>query len=441
MTDRIVITGMGAVTPAGTGVEPLVQAVREGRSIVRLLSRFDNASVEMSRIGGEVEEFDPSAGVRKDQVRYIRKNAKVMAIDIQMAVAAANLAMLDTGLPIGDLKAHEAVLPSIDPARFGMVFGTNFIPTELDDLAPSVQASYAGETFSLKKWGTEGIPQMFPLWLLKFLPNMHACHIGVLWDAQGPSNSLTLGDAGGLLALDECVRIIRRGAADLMLTGGAESRVSPITFLRLDLLDRLTLNNDDPPRASRPFDSDAAGMVAAEGACVVMLERADHAEARGARTYGEVLGTGGSAQTAGVNACEPDGRAVAHAVRRALQDAHADPADLGAILAHGTGLPMQDRGEAAGLAAALDGAAVPVTATKGVTGNMGAPSGVADLMVALRLAGEGTIPPILNCDRPAPGIDLDLVRGEPRPLEKDLVLATTNMVGGQTAAVVVRVNR
>ncbi len=441
MTDRIVITGMGAVTPAGSGCDPLVEAVREGRSFVRPLSRFENATVEMSRIGGEVDQLDPSAGVRKDQTRYIRKNAKVMAVDIQMAVAAANMAVLDAGLPIADFKAKEPVLPTVDPARFGMIFGTNFIPTELDDLAAPVQTSFENRDFSLKRWGCDGIPQMFPLWLLKYLPNMHACHVGILWDAQGPSNSLTCGDAGGLLALGECVRTLRRGAADLMLSGGAESRVSAITFLRLNLLKRLTLANGDPARASRPFDADAAGMVAAEGACIVMLERAEHADARTAKVYGEILGIGGGTQTTGINACDPDGRAVALAARRALEDGGVEAADLGAVLAHGTGLPSQDQSEAAGLAAALEGAAVPVVATKGVTGNMGSSSGVADLIVALRLAGEGVLPPILNCDRPADGIDLDLVTGEPRSLEKDLVLATTSMVGGQTAAVVVKVNR
>ncbi|MBE3069737.1 MAG: beta-ketoacyl-[acyl-carrier-protein] synthase family protein, partial [Planctomycetes bacterium] len=213
MDCRIAITGLGVVSPAGTGVAPLADAVRRGQSAVALIDRFD-ASLYPSRVAGEVRNFSPSDGVRKDQSRYIKKNAKVMALDIQMAVAAANLAVVDTGLALGDPAKDEPVLPTIDHRRFGMVFGSGFIPTELDDLAGPVAASRQGGPFSLKGWGEHGIAQMFPLWLLKYLPNMHACHTGVLWDAQGPSNSITCSDTGGLLALDEAARIIRRGAAD-----------------------------------------------------------------------------------------------------------------------------------------------------------------------------------------------------------------------------------
>ena len=440
MDCRIVITGMGVVSPAGLGAAALADAVRQGRGAVGPVTRFD-ASSYPSRIAGEVHDFNPADGVRKDQSRYIKKNAKVMALDIQLAVAAANLAIVDTGLPLGE--ANEPALPTIDHARFGMIFGSSFIPTELDDLAGPVKASREDGQFSLKGWGARGIPQMFPLWLLKYLPNMHACHTGVLWDAQGPSNSLTCSDAGGLLALDEASRILRRGAADRMLAGGAESRVNPVIMMRYCLLGRLATANDNPAAACRPFDKARTGWVSAEGAAVVMLERLEVAEQRGARLYGEVLGTGASATSAGVNACEPDGRGVATAVRAALEMAGVRPADLAAVYAHGTALPAQDLGEAAGLAAALGPAArtVPVTATKGVTGHLGAASGLADLTAALILARDGQVPPILNCDEPDPAVGLNLVTGRPQPLGGDLVLVTTNAVGGQTAAAVVRVTR
>jgi 3-oxoacyl-[acyl-carrier-protein] synthase II len=283
---------------------------------------------------------------------------------------------------------------------------------------------------------------MFPLWLLKYLPNMHTCHTGVLWDAQGPSNSLTTSDAGGLLALDEAVRIIRRGSADWMLAGGAESRINPLLLIRYSLLGRLATANEQPASASRPFDTGRTGQVAAEGAVVFMIEPLDVARSRGARVYGEVLGTGGSTTTAGINTCDADGRATASAVRAALADAGLKPTDLGAVLAHGAAYKPQDRSEAAGLAAALGDAAatVPVTATKGVTGNMGAASGLADLAAMLFLKSTH-VPPILNCDRPDPVVKLNLVRGKPQPLAKDVVLATTLAIGGQAAAAVVRIKR
>ena len=431
---------MGVVSPAGVGPEALAEAVRRGRSAVGPITRFDPAGFP-SRIAGQVPDFDPVEGLRKDQSRYVKKNAKVMARDIQLAIAAAGRAVLDAGLPLGDDRGP--VLPTIDHTRFGMIFGTNFIPSELDDLAAPVRASSDDGEFSLKGWGERGIPQMFPLWLLKYLPNMHACHTGILWDAQGPSNSLTCSDAGGLVALDEASRILNRGDADYMLAAGGESRLSPVVVMRYCLLGRVVTRNDHPASACRPFDEARQGWVVAEGAAVLMLEELDVARARGATVYGEVLGTGVGTTTAGVNACDEDGRSVAAAVRRALDAAGVDPSDLGAVLAHGTALEMQDRSETAGLAAALGRAAakVPVTATKGVTGDMGAASGLADLAAMVVLAKDGQVPPILNCDRPDPAVKLKLVTGAPQPLVKDVVLATTLAIGGQAAAAVVRINR
>jgi 3-oxoacyl-[acyl-carrier-protein] synthase II len=438
---RVVITGVGVVSPAGIGAAAMAEAIRAGRSAVGPVTRFD-ASRHPSRVAGEVHDFDPSGGIRKDQSRYIKKMAKVMAIDIQLAVGAGSLAILDTGLPLGDAKADEPVLPTIDHTRFGMVFGTSFIPSDLDDLASPIHASQIDGRFSLKGWGAAGIPKCFPLWLLKYLPNMHACHTGILWDAQGPSNSLTTSDTGGLLAMDEAMRIIRRGAADMMLAGGAECRVNPVVMLRYCLANRLATANDNPAAASRPFDLDRTGYVASEGAAVLVLEELQTAEKRGARIYGEILATGAGTTTAGIKACDADGRGVASAVRQALAAARLRPEDLGAIIAHGPGLAMQDRSEAAGLVAALGPAArsIPVTATKGVTGNMGAPSGLADL-AAFFLLGDGRVPPIVNCARPDTAANLNLVVGQPVPLTRDTILVTTNSIGGQTAAAVIRLNR
>ena len=439
MNRRIVITGLGAVTPAGIGAPALADAVREGRSAVGPITRFD-ASNHPCRVAAEVRQFDPADGIRKDQSRYVKKMAKVMAVDIQMAVAAANLAILDCGLPIGDAKANEPVLPTIDHTRFGMIFGTSFIPTELDDLAGPVRASHIDGRFSLKGWGSAGMAQLSPLWLLKYLPNMHACHTGILWDAQGPSNSLTTSDAGGLLALDEASRILRRGGADWMLAGGAESRVNPVMMLRYCLVHRLATANDNPPTACRPFDLDRTGQVSGEGAAVLMIEGSDVAEKRDARIYAEVLGTGAGTTTAGVNACDADGLAVATACRRALAAANVAPSNLGAVVAHGTAFAPQDRSEAAGLRAALGAAAqsVPVTAIKGVTGNLGAASGLAELVTAILVLREGRVSPILNCERPDPKAGLALVVGTPVNMKSELVLITSNAIGGQAAAAVVR---
>ena len=166
MGRRVVITGLGVVSPAGIGAAALAEAVRTGRSAIGPITRFD-ASAYPTRVAGEVRDLDPTVGTRKDQARYIKKMSKVMAVDIQLAVAASNLAIIDGGLPVGDPKANEPVLPTIDHTRIGMIFGTSFIPTELDDLGPAVRAATADGEFTLKGWGSRGIPQIFPLWLLK----------------------------------------------------------------------------------------------------------------------------------------------------------------------------------------------------------------------------------------------------------------------------------
>jgi 3-oxoacyl-[acyl-carrier-protein] synthase II len=227
-----------------------------------------------------------------------------------------------------------------------------------------------------------------------------------------------------------------------MLAGGAESRVNPVIIMRHCLLHRLATDNDHPDTCCRPFDLDRTGQVDADGAAVLMCEAQDVAAARGARIYGEVLGTGLGSTTSGVNACDPDGRGVAVAVRGAMEMAGLKPDQLGAIFAHGTGLEMQDSSEAAGLVAALGSAArtIPVTTTKGVTGVMGAACGLAELAAALLLLKDGRVPPILNCRRPDTKTGLALVVGGSAPLKAPTILVTSNAIGGQTAAAVVKVN-
>jgi 3-oxoacyl-[acyl-carrier-protein] synthase II len=227
----------------------------------------------------------------------------------------------------------------------------------------------------------------------------------------------------------------------MMVAGGAECRVNPLTWVRYTLLERLAPGSDGGV-ASRPFDRRRTGQVGAEAAAVLMLEGHDAAEARGARIYGEILGNGSGTTTAAVNACDPDGRAVAAAVRGALADAGVEPREIGAIVAHGTALPVQDKSEAAGLARALGEAAgtVPVTATKGVTGNPGAASGPADLAAALVYLRDGKVPPIVNCGEPDTEAGLNLVVREPQELRTDKILVTSNAIGGQAAAIVVRLN-
>ncbi|MDP6380475.1 MAG: beta-ketoacyl-[acyl-carrier-protein] synthase family protein [Phycisphaerae bacterium] len=436
---RVVITGIGVITPLGLTGEELFENLLSGKCAIGPITAFDAAEYP-SRIAGEIAELDATAGIRKDQSRYYRKNLKVMSRDIQLGIAAVNAAILDTGLPLGDAKAKEPVLPTIEHAHFGMTLGAGFIPTELDDLAATVKASTCDGELSLKKWGTDGIPLMAPLWLLKYLPNMPACHASVMWDAQGPSNTITCSDASGLLAIGEATRIISRGQSDMSLAGGTESRVNPITLVRQCLLERLSTRNDTPSEACRPFDVDHNGQVLADGSGMIVLEAIDHAEGRGANIRGEIIGFGSSMHTNGINACDTDGKAVAYAIEAALDDAGIAAGDLGGVVAHGTGVPQQDVSEARGMRDALGDYAdrMPITSFKGALGNMGAGCGGVDAAMAAATLAAGRLPATVNYSESNGECPIRLVSDGPAEVVGDAILVVSHAIGGQSAAVVVK---
>lgn len=431
------ITGAGVVTALGHNRSEVFENLLAGKCAIGPISGFDTSAYP-SRIAAEVNEFDATAGIRKDQVRYYRKNRKVMAQDIQLAIAAVNRAIIDAQLPLGE--PGEPVLPTVDHARFGMTLGAGFIPTEIADLVASIRASRENGEFSLKKWGTDGIPLMAPLWLLKYLPNMSACHASVLWDAQGPSNSITCSDASSLLAVIEASRIIARGDADMMLAGGAENRVNPINLVRQCLLKRVSTRNDSPAQACRPFDKDHDGQVVADGSGMMMLEALENAQARGARILGEIIGSGNSMHTAGINACDADGAAVSYAIGAALADADISPEQIGGVIAHGTGVPEQDASEALGIRDALAEAAshVPITSLKAALGNIGAGSGGVDAAMALMGLEAGKLPTTLNFSEPAAQCPIRMVSDGPADLAGDTVLVISHAIGGQSAALVIK---
>src|SRR5947209_4233928 len=276
---RAVLTGIGVVCAIGLNPAAYWESLRLRRGGVRPIRQFDPAGLPC-RIAGEIEGFEAKNYIDKRE----RKSLKVMARSIQLAVAAAQLA-LDDG------RVDKAAL---DPTRFGVEFGAGLIASELEELGYAARTAFPGQIgfIDLEKWGEQGIPQMTPLWMLKYLPNMLACHVSILHNAQGPSNTITESDAASLLALGEAYRIIARDQADFFLVGGGESKLNPLSMSRQCLFQPLSRRNAEPEKACRPFDRSRDGMVLGEGAGVLVIEELEHARRRGARIYAEVAGFG-----------------------------------------------------------------------------------------------------------------------------------------------------
>jgi 3-oxoacyl-[acyl-carrier-protein] synthase II len=412
---RVVITGFNAVTPIGIGHEAIWESLSLRRSGIDRLQAF-NLPEGAPVAAGEVRDFEPKAYVAQ------RKSLRIMARDIQLAVGAAKLAL-----------DHSGAEKKVDPARIGVNCGAGLIATELEDLGVPVHSSIDGRgKFDIHKWGLEGMEQLYPLWMLKYLPNMPACHISIQHDAQGPNNSVTAGEASALLAIGEAFRIVARDQADMFLAGGSDTKIHPLSFVRLALLNKLTSGEGEPSAAARPYDAAATGLVPSEAAAFVALEDAGHAARRGARVYAEVLGFG--------SACDRTSprRGIASAANKALADAGLKPSDLGFVIGHGAGSPQEDREELLGAKDFLGDAAVPLVGLKGYWGHVAAASGAVEIAAALLGMQHRQLPGGINFAAPGSGAPkLDIVaENRDFPDRPFLVYAVSH--GGQTAALALR---
>ncbi len=416
MSDRrVVVTGIGVVCPLGLTPDDLWSGLVEGRSGVGPISQFSPAGLplhhaaEAGCFSGKIEDFGNLDGERK---KAIRKGLKVMCRESQMAVAAAQRALHDAG----DASAHHP------PERFGCVFGSDYMLTLPEDFTAGVAACRATDgSFDFNRWATDGIPLLNPLWLLKYLPNMPASHIAIYNDLRGPSNSLTLREAAGHLAVGEACVTIQRGMADIMVAGATGTRVHPMKTVHALQTEQVALpvgEDDDPTRWSRPFDRDRRGMVLGEGAAVLILEELSHAERRGARIRAELVGhaAGAAVDRGGIGRRRS---ALGRVVRTALAAAGIDSADLGHIHAYGASTVTGDRDEAAALSDALAAASqrVPVVAAKSHFGNLGAGSGLVECVASILALERGELFPLLNHDSADPDCPLKAARrGDPAGL-------------------------
>lgn len=375
---------------------------------------------------GDIDDFGP---LEKEQKKSIRKGLKLMCRESQMAVAAAQRAIGDAGLTAG----------RFDPDRAGCVFGTDYMLTLPEDFSEAIVACRdANGVFDYSRWGSEGIGKVMPLWLLKYLPNMPASHVAIYNDLRGPSNSITLREAAANLAVGEAFHTIARGSADIMVVGATGTRVHPMKCVHAMQSEELADNNIEATRASRPFDRNRTGMVLGEGAGVVILEELATAQARGSRIYAEVIGAG-SAQVAHSNDVAQRDKALGHVIRKSLAQARLSPGDVGHIHAHGLGTHSCDADEARAIRGTFGEAAsrVPVTAAKSYFGNLGAGSGVVELIASVLALTNRRLPPVLNFETPDPDCPITPATAEhPDPGSSFVNLSVTPQ--GQASAVVVR---
>jgi 3-oxoacyl-[acyl-carrier-protein] synthase II len=380
--------------------------------------------------GAEIRDFDLMKAYALPKYRSaLRKSRKYMARDIQLAVAAAQLAMADAAL----------VDHAMDPTRIGIDLGAGLISSELDEMAPAIEhASRDGTPFDFQVWGRESIGMIEPIWLLKYLPNMLACHISILMDCQGPSNTITEGDSSSNLAIAEAARIIARGRTDVMISGGADSKIHPLSLVRMALLDNMSRWKGEPSQSCRPFDRRRDGWVPGEGAGIVILEDREHALNRGAKIHGEVLGGGSGCDAMPAGGLDPEGGGTMVAINGALEEAGLAPSEIGHVNAHGSASRASDQAEGRALERIFGPRKVPVTALKGYMGNLVAGCGAVEVICSLIAVNRGKVPAILNCDQPDPGLELDLVLKSPRPIRNPTFVNTNLTPNGQAAAVVIR---
>ncbi len=420
---RVVVTGIGLISPLGLDPDSFWTNLMAEKSGVGPITLFDTSGFP-TRIAAEVKGFDP--------LRYIekKKSLKVMIRDMQFAVAAAREAADDAGL----MDAR------FDPERLGVVFGASMISTDPCELAPAIAASRSGHgQFDLVKFGTDGIPHLFPLWLLKQLPNMLASHVAIMLNAQGPSNTITSGCSSSAHAIGEAFRIVSRGGADLVITGGASSCITPLKLVRYHRLGVLSMRNGEPEKASRPFDAQRDGFVIGEGAGMLMLEEREHARARGARIYAEIAGYGSAVDMQGGPGGSIEASSKARAMRAAVMDSGLPLGAIDYINAHGNSIPFTDRLETMAIKELWGARAyeIPVSSVKGQIGDLGPASAAIGLITVALALRAGRIPCTLNYEHRDPECDLDYV---PRPRDSAFANGICNSFDymGQNVSLVVR---
>lgn len=434
-TKRVAISGIGPITPFGLGIEPLWSGLCEGRSMLGPAPTFDSSAFPCPFVGAiTADRFDVKAVVPKSY----RKGTKVMARDIELAVGAAHAAMASAGIVT---KSHEPAdgRVTIAPDRFGCHIGAGLIAAEENELTGALAtARGADERFSLGIWGSQGMQNLTPLWMLKYLPNMLACHVTIIHDCQGPSNTITCAEVSGLLSMGESMRVIERGDADACISGGAESKVNLMALLRQHYAGRTPTSDGggDPATIVRPFAADAIGCPTGEGGGLLIVESEESIERRGGTLLAAIDGFGASQSVCTDDAgIQPDADGIADAIAAAMADARADSDSIDAIVPFGTGVPALDSAERMALARIFGPRvkSIPIVTITPSIGNCGAGAGAIAACVAVECLRRQALPARLN----SKGIsDLDANATPSRAAQLNRVLVTFPSFGGQNGAII-----
>ena len=419
---RVAITGIGVIAPNGIGKDAFWNAIVEGQSGVSKIESFDASGLPI-QIGGEVKNFDASSYVPES------KHLKVMGRNIRFGLAAAKMAWQDAGIE-GD---------SHDPSRVGVVMGAGIVPMNLAEIAPLVsRAVNGGNEFSMARFAEAGAELLNPLWILKHLPNMLAAHISIAHNAQGPNSTIVTACSAGTQAVGDAFRLIQRGDADVMLSGGADSRLEPLMLVAYNSLGALSRSPRPPEEVSRPFDRERDGFVMAEGAGVLVLEELERARGRGAHVYAEVRGYGTTLDAYGITRPDPSGVGAARSMELALKDAGANSDDVNYISAHGTSTRLNDLMETTAVKRVFNSHArrISLSSIKSMVGHMIGAAGAVEAAAAALAVESGVVPPTINLTNPDPACDLDYTPGSAREMKPRFALVNSFGFGGQNASLV-----
>ncbi len=406
---RVVVTGLGALTPIGNTVEEFWAGLTAGRSGIGPITRFDTTGYP-TRIAGEVKGFD--------ELKYVdKKEARRLDPFLKYALACSVMAVEDAGLDTG----------KVDGTRFGVLIGSGIggITTLLD-----------GQD-TLRDRGPDRVsPFIIPMLIV----NMASGLVSMRFGAKGPNSSVVTACATGNHALGDAMRIIQRDEADLMIAGGAEAIIVPLTIAGFSAMKAMSTRNDEPHRASRPFDAGRDGFVCGEGGGIVVLESLEHARARDARIYGEIIGYAATADAHHMTAPDPDGDGAARAMRGALRDARLEGPEVAYINAHGTSTPYNDKFETMAIKRVFGEHAhrLAISSTKSMTGHLLGAAGGVEAIATLLALHHGLLPPTINYDTPDPDCDLDYVPNQARKQDIEVALSNAFGFGGTNATLVFR---
>jgi 3-oxoacyl-[acyl-carrier-protein] synthase II len=405
MTRRVVITGLGMVTPLGIGVEKNWEAVKNGRSGIGPITKFD-VSAFASQVAGEVKDF-----ISEDFLSA--KDAKHLDIFIHYAMASARMAMEDSRLEITPKNGH----------RVGCITGSG------------IGGLNTIEHYH-KIYLEKGPRRISPFFIPGIIANMAPGRLAIEFGAKGPNTSIATACAASSHAIGESFKAIQRGAADAMISGGSEACITPLALGGFTSMKSLSTRNHEPEKASRPFDRERDGFVIGEGGGIIILEELTHALERGADVYGEIIGYGMSSDAYHFTAPDPDGIGASLCMKAALHDAGLSPAQVDCINAHGTSTPLNDLSETKGIKSVFGDHAykIPVSSTKSVTGHLLGGAGVTEAIFSILTLKHGIIPPTINYDFPDPECDLDYVPNMARKAQVRTVLSNSFGFGGTNSS-------